>query len=110
MTPALALLVKILTGLALSGLLLDAGLRTSWQGVAQALRQVRLVLLLALQFVIIPALTVGVCRVLDLPVDVSLGMLLLAAAPFAPVVPIFARFVRADLGLAAGLTAVFPLF
>jgi len=110
MTPLLALLVKILTGLALSGLLLDAGLRTSWPGVALALRQVRLVLLLAIQFLLIPGLTVALCRLFALPPDVSLGMLLLAAAPFAPVVPIFARFVRADLGLAAGLTAIFPLF
>jgi len=36
-------------------------------------------------------------------------MVLLAAAPFAPVVPVFARLARSDLALAAGLTAVFPL-
>jgi BASS family bile acid:Na+ symporter len=35
-------------------------------------------------------------------------MILLAAAPFAPVVPVFARMARADLALAAGLTGVFP--
>ncbi len=36
-------------------------------------------------------------------------MVLLAASPFAAVVPVFARMARADLALAAGLTAVFPL-
>jgi len=36
-------------------------------------------------------------------------MILLAAAPFAPVVPVFARMARADLAAAAALTAVFPL-
>jgi BASS family bile acid:Na+ symporter len=36
-------------------------------------------------------------------------MVLLGAAPFAPVVPVFARLSKADLALAAGLTAVFPL-
>jgi BASS family bile acid:Na+ symporter len=36
-------------------------------------------------------------------------MLLLAAAPFAPVVPVFARMARADLALAAGLTSFFPV-
>jgi BASS family bile acid:Na+ symporter len=40
--------------------------------------------------------------------DLTVGMVLLAAAPFAPVVPVFARMARADLALAAGLTAVFP--
>jgi len=36
-------------------------------------------------------------------------MVLLAAAPFAPVVPVFARMARADLASAAALTGVFPL-
>jgi BASS family bile acid:Na+ symporter len=44
-----------------------------------------------------------------LPQPVAVAMILLAAAPFAPVVPIFARMARADLALAAGLTAVYPL-
>ena len=35
--------------------------------------------------------------------------MLLAAAPFAPVVPVFARIAGAGLALAAGLTALFPL-
>ena len=37
-------------------------------------------------------------------------MLLLAAAPFAPVVPVFVKMARGDLALAAGLTAIFPIF
>ncbi len=36
-------------------------------------------------------------------------MLILAASPFAPVVPVFTRMARADLALAAGLTAVVPV-
>ena len=36
-------------------------------------------------------------------------MVLLAAAPFAPVVPVFARMSRADLALAAVLTGIMPL-
>jgi BASS family bile acid:Na+ symporter len=35
-------------------------------------------------------------------------MLLLAAAPFAPVVPIFTKMARGDLALAGALTALFP--
>ena len=37
-------------------------------------------------------------------------MLLLAAAPFAPVVPIFTKMARGDLALAGALTALFPFF
>ena len=49
-------------------------------------------------------------RVFQIPPELSAGMLLLAAAPFAPVVPIFARFARADVALAGALTALFPFF
>ncbi len=38
-----------------------------------------------------------------------MAMLLLAASPFAPVVPVFTRMARGDLAMAAGLTAVFPI-
>jgi BASS family bile acid:Na+ symporter len=47
-------------------------------------------------------------RAFDLSGGVATGMLLLAAAPFAPVVPVFAKMARGDLALAAGLTALFP--
>jgi BASS family bile acid:Na+ symporter len=51
---------------------------------------------------------VAAARAAELPGDVAAGMILLAAAPFAPVVPIFTKMARGDLALAAGLTALFP--
>lgn len=104
-----ALLIRILTGAALFALLLAVGLRLTWSEVANAVRRSRLVLILLVNFVIIPALTVGVARLLQLPASVAIGMTLLAAAPFAPMVPIFAQLARADLALAAGMTALIPI-
>ena len=37
-------------------------------------------------------------------------MMLLAGAPFAPVVPIFTKMARGDMALAGALTALFPFF
>jgi len=104
-----ARLIQILTGAALFSLLLAVGLRLTWSEVSNAVRRSRLVLILLVNFVIIPALTVGVARLLQLPTSIAIGMTLLAAAPFAPMVPIFAQLARADLALAAGLTALIPI-
>jgi bile acid:Na+ symporter, BASS family len=104
-----AIIVRILTGAALSGLLLCIGLRLEWRSIVDALRRCRPWLLLAVNFVAVPALALGLGRSFGLGTDRMVGMILLAAAPFAPVVPVFARMARADLALAAGLTAAFPV-
>jgi BASS family bile acid:Na+ symporter len=100
--------IRVLTIAALSGLLLTVGLRLSWAEVAEALRRTHLPLVLAANFIFVPLLTVAAAWSFQLGRDVTIGMILLAAAPFAPVVPVFARMARADLALAAGLTALFP--
>jgi BASS family bile acid:Na+ symporter len=102
------LVIRCLTIASLAGLLLAVGLRLTFAEVANAVKRSRLAWVLLLNFVLVPALAAGVARVFGLPRDVTIGMLLLAAAPFAPVVPVFARMARADLALAAGLTAIFP--
>lgn len=101
--------VRILTTAALAGLLFEIGLRLSPLEVWHSLRdRALLVRALVLNFVGIPALAVLVMRLLEMPRDPSVAILLLAAAPFAPVVPIFTKMVRGDLALAASLTALFP--
>jgi len=100
--------IRCLTIAALSGLLLTVGLRLSWAEVAEAFKRSHLSLVLAVNFVVVPMLAVATAWAFQLGRDVTIGMLLLAAAPFAPVVPVFARMARADLALAAGLTALFP--
>jgi BASS family bile acid:Na+ symporter len=67
------------------------------------------VVILLANFIVIPALTAAAAAWFGLQHHIAVAMVLLAAAPFAPVVPVFARMARADLALAAGLTATYPL-
>lgn len=101
--------IRILTACALVGLLGAVGLRLTWNEVRTALRQCRFMLVLLVNFLAVPVLTVAAAKWLDVGRETSVAMVLLGVAPFAPVVPIFARMARADLALAAGLTAVFPM-
>ncbi len=102
------LIVRLLTTLSLGGLLFGVGLRLTGAQIQEALRRSRLGWILPLNFIAIPLLTLGLIRGLYVPPAIAVGMLLMAAAPFAPVVPIFTRMARGDLALAAGLTALFP--
>ena len=102
------LMIRLLTTLSLGGLLFGVGLRLTGAQIQDALRRSHLRWILPLNFVAIPLLVVGLIRGLHVPAEMAVGMLLMAAAPFAPVVPVFARMARADLALAAGLTALFP--
>jgi BASS family bile acid:Na+ symporter len=102
-------IIRVLTICSLSGLLLGVGLRLTVAEVLASVRRCRLALIVILNFVIVPALVVAATRLFGLGPDISLGMILLSAAPFAPVVPVFTRMARADLALAAGLSTMFPL-
>jgi len=104
-----ALLIRILTGAALFALLFAVGLRLTWSEVITAIRRCHFTAILAVNFLWIPIVTVAATTALNLPAPIAIGMILLASAPFAPMVPIFARLARADLALAAGLTALFPI-
>ncbi|MBN8249471.1 MAG: bile acid:sodium symporter [Verrucomicrobia bacterium] len=109
MTTELA--IKVLSGAALFTLLYAAGLRLTPQEVWTALRDWRrLLALLGVNFVAVPGVTVVAAQAFGVPAPTAVAMVLLGAAPFAPVVPVFTRLVRGDLALAAGLTAVFPVF
>ena len=102
-------IIRILTISALAGLLGAVGLRLTLGDVTQALKRSRFVAILIANFVVVPALTVVVTRAFGLGRDITIAMILLGAAPFAPVVPVFARMAKSDLALAAGLTSVYPL-
>jgi len=101
--------IQVLTCSALVGLLGAVGLRLTWGEVRAALNRCRLTAVLLINFFVVPALAVAAAAGLGVERDIAVAMILLAAAPFAPVVPVFARMARADLALAAGLTASFPL-
>lgn len=101
-------IIRALTGASLGGLLFTVGLRLTWTQVADSLRNCRLGWILPVNFILAPVLTLTLARLFDVPTEIAVGMLLLAAAPFAPVVPIFAKMAKADLALAGALTALFP--
>jgi BASS family bile acid:Na+ symporter len=102
-------IIRILTISALAGLLGAVGLRLTFGQVTESLRKCRFTLILIANFVIVPALALLAARWFHLDRETTIAMILLAAAPFAPVVPVFARMARSDLALAAGLTSIFPL-
>jgi len=102
-------LIRVLTIACLTGLLLAVGLRVTAREVINSLRKCSLTLVLVVNFVVVPFLVVILVRAFGLPAEVAIGMILLGAAPFAPVVPVFTKMAQADLALAAGLTALIPL-
>jgi bile acid:Na+ symporter, BASS family len=102
-------IVRLLTIGSLAGLLAAVGMRLTVRQVVNALRKRRVGLVVTANFLIVPVLVLAATKLCNFESEVSIGMILLAAAPFAPVVPVFARMARADLALAAGLTALFPL-
>jgi BASS family bile acid:Na+ symporter len=107
MTAPLA--IKILTTAALTGLLFATGLRLTFAQISDALRdRALLARTLLANFILVPALTLVAALLFRLPAELAAGMMILAAAPFAPVVPVFTKMCRADLALAAALTGLFP--
>ena len=103
------LTIQVLTCSALVGLLGAVGLRLTYGEVRAALARCRFAAIVLVNFVAIPVLAVVAIMSFGLSREVGAGMILLAAAPFAPVVPVFARMARAELALAAALTGIFPL-
>jgi bile acid:Na+ symporter, BASS family len=102
-------LIRILVITSLVGLLGAVGLRLTVAQVTGSLRKCPFASILFVNFVLVPALAAVAAVLLGISRDATIAMILLAAAPFAPVVPVFARMARADLALAAGLTSILPI-
>jgi BASS family bile acid:Na+ symporter len=103
-------IVRILTMTSLCGLLFTTGLRLTWPEIVNALRTSRFALILPVNFLVVPGITLGIAELFRFPADLAIGMMLLGAAPFAPVVPVFTKMARGDMPSAGALTALFPLF
>jgi bile acid:Na+ symporter, BASS family len=103
-----ATIIRLLTIATLCSLLFASGLRLTWAEVGHSLQKNRLAWILPVNFVLTPALTFAFSHLFQLPTDAAVGMALLAAAPFAPVVPTFVRMARGDLAFASALTGLFP--
>ena len=103
------LIIRISTMCALAGLLLAVGLRLTFPQVTESVKSCRFSLILAVNFLAVPLVCALAARWAGLSRDSTTALVLLGAAPFAPVVPVFARMARADIALAAGLTSIYPV-
>jgi BASS family bile acid:Na+ symporter len=98
-----ATLVKLLTSAGLIVIMLSMGLRVRPGEVLASARQPRRVTLgLLANYVLVPAVTVGLLQVFRPDPMVSVGFLILAVCPGAPVGPPFAAVGRGDVPYAVG--------
>jgi BASS family bile acid:Na+ symporter len=102
-----AIVVKHLTLIGLVAIMLSAGLKVTAAEVVESTRNPRLfVLSLAANFVLVPAVTVGLLYLFDANPMVSAGFLILAVCPGAPVGPLFAAVAKGDVPSAVGQMVV----
>jgi BASS family bile acid:Na+ symporter len=88
-------------------LMLGVGMGTSFRQVVDAVRQVGVVLRGVLaNFLVTPVLIYLVLLSLPLPSDVKIGIMLMAAAPVAPMAPPFVAGARGDVAYGVGLMVV----
>jgi len=103
----LATLVNALTVAGLVAVMLSMGLKVRFGEVTASVRNVRLVLLsVVANFVLVPLATIGVLSLFDANPMVSVGFLILAVCPGAPVGPPFAAIARGDVPSAIGQMVV----
>lgn len=103
-------IVRFLAFGSLFGLLFAIGLESRFHELATALRRVQFSSLLLSNFILSPLLALTIITFFHMENSPSGAMIILAAAPFAPVVPLFVRMARGNLALASALTGIFPLF
>lgn len=61
------------------------------------------------QLILLPLIAFGICYLLDLPSGISIGLMLIAAAPGGPVSNMYTNLARGDLALSVSLTAITSL-
>jgi len=96
--------IKLLNIVALVAIMLSIGMTVKFEQLLASARQVRLVALgLIANFVLVPLVTVGLLYGVQPAPPVSVGFLILAVCPGAPVGPTFTRIAKGDVSLATGL-------
>ncbi len=101
-------LIRPLTVITVFDLVLGVGLRVNFSEIVAATRNPGLVArsLLA-NFVIAPFAILTTALAFELPTDVSIGMMLMAAAPFAPMAPAFVGIGKGNVHVAAGHMVIY---
>lgn len=98
-----AALVSFMTLGGLIAMMLSMGLKVKFEAVLTSIRQPRLtVLAIVANFVLVPAVTALLLRLFDAVPPVSIGFLILAVCPGAPVGPPFAAIAKGDVPCAIG--------
>lgn len=101
-------LIRPLTVITIAGLVLSVGFRVDFGEIVAAIRNPGMVArsLLA-NFVLAPLAILGTALAFELPTDVSVGMMLMAAAPFAPMAPAFVGIGKGNVQVAAGHMVIY---
>src|SRR3954454_16515347 len=100
-------LTTVLLPLALAIVMLGLGLSLTTGDFLRVGRQPKAVLIaLALQLLVLPAICFGLVVLFDLPPLLAVGMLLLAASPGGTTANLFSHLFRGDVALNVSLTAV----
>ncbi len=100
-------MVNILNLVALVTIMLAMGMQVRFQAVAASARPLHQVLLgLLANFVLVPAVTVGLLHLFNAAPMVSAGFLVLAVCPGAPVGPPAAKIARGNVAWAIGIMVI----
>jgi BASS family bile acid:Na+ symporter len=103
-------LIRPLTIITVFGLLMSVGLRTSASEIAVATRNLPLLgRSMIANLVLSPLAILGLTLMFGLSTPIAIGMMLMAAAPFAPMAPAFVGFAKGDLHVAAGHTVIYSI-
>jgi predicted Na+-dependent transporter len=87
--------------------MLSMGLSLTVSQILQPLRNTRLVIMaLAANFVVVPAVAFALSRIIPLDQSVQIGLLLLGTAAGAPFLPKLAQIARANLAFSVGLMTI----
>jgi predicted Na+-dependent transporter len=106
----MAIFVKYTVMASVILLMLGVGMGTSFRQVVDAIRQFGLILRGVLaNFLVTPALIYLALMSLPLSPDVKIGIMLMAAAPVAPMAPPFVQGARGDVAYGVGLMVVVAL-
>jgi bile acid:Na+ symporter, BASS family len=102
-----AVLVKLLTVSALIAMMLSMGLKVRVEDVAASIRKGRVVVAgLVANYLLVPVVTIALLYLFDADVMVSVGFLILAVCPGAPVGPPFTATAKGDTTYATGQTVM----
>lgn len=98
---------QLLTLVGLIAMMLSMGLKVSFEDVTVSFRKPRFVMVgVLVNFVIVPAVTMGLLKLFDPHPLVATGFLILAICPGAPVGPPFAAIAKGDTACAVGLMVI----